>query len=243
MEKKIFNLATFPTRIGSLEDCINSIIHQADEIHIYMNNYDTVPEFLIHPKITCYLGKTHVHPVYGPTGDLGDVGKFINTPREKGYIFTVDDKLVYPVDYAEKMIETVEFYQRKAVISCHGRIFPPRAVTSYYGDLQEYFGCTKNVLTDRFAHELGTGVMCYHSDTFKIDLTWFGFTNGTDIQLSAVLQRKKIPILVRRHFMTWIKISKHYDSSVSISSQFSQSDADKFKADFVNRHQWEVNTL
>lgn len=242
MDKKIFNMATFPAREKALKDCIDSIINQADEIHVYLNEYDHVPDFLNHEKITAYMGTTYNHPVYGPCGDLGDVGKFIDTPNQKGYIFTVDDKLVYPADYAEKMIETVEQYKRKAVVSCHGRIFPNRAVRSYYGDILEYFGCTRNVLQDRFAHELGTGVMCFHSDTLTIDLTMFGFTNGTDIQLSAALQKMEIPILIRRHFMNWIQISKNYDPAISISTQFSQSANDKFKADYINKQTWEVRT-
>ena len=98
MEKITFNMATMPERIRALEEVIPTIIHQCDELNIYLNLFETVPGFLKHPKIKIYRSQDCL-------GDLGDVGKFYKCDEwTEGYIFTVDDKLLYPKTYVKDMI-------------------------------------------------------------------------------------------------------------------------------------------
>jgi len=115
-ETVTFNLAAIPSRTESLHKVILSILPQADAVNVYLNGFETVPQFLYHPKIHCYKSQEEV-------GDLGDAGKFYRVASLKGYIFTVDDDLVYPKDYAETLIRQIERFKRKAVITCHGRRF------------------------------------------------------------------------------------------------------------------------
>src|SRR5690349_16831772 len=117
-EKITFNMASFPPRIESMEDTLASIYDQADEINIYLNDYKQVPEYLKKKKINVFRSQDQY-------GEIGDVGKFFCYDQWEGYVFTVDDKLIYARNYAQLMIESIEKFQRKAVISCHGRIFNP----------------------------------------------------------------------------------------------------------------------
>ncbi|WP_422824221.1 glycosyltransferase [Xenorhabdus thailandensis] len=42
--------------------------------------------------------------------------------NKTGYLFTLDDDLIYPPDYIEKLIEKIEKYERNVFICVHGNI-------------------------------------------------------------------------------------------------------------------------
>jgi len=229
-------MTTFPARRYSFEDAVKSLIPQCDFLNIYLNDYDEIPSFLIHPKINAVLSKNEL-------GNLGDVGKFYFCDTwEEGYIFTVDDKFIYPENYTQFMISKAEQYQRKAVISCHGRILDIPCETYYYG-AKEFFGLLGTVEKDRFVHELGTGAMCFHKDILNnvpISLEIFPRANMTDIYFSIFLQEHKIPILVAEHRAGWTILNNKHDENYSIHYTFNHSGKDRFQTDLVNNFNWKI---
>ena len=97
-------MASIPEREHALEDSVASILPQCDQFNIYLNNWDVVPDFLNHKKINVFRSQDEL-------GDLGDVGKFFCCDSwNDAYIFTVDDKLLYPRNYAKQMIGKIEQY-------------------------------------------------------------------------------------------------------------------------------------
>ena len=233
----IFNMASMPSRIPALEESIPRMLLQCDELHIYLNEYPYVPEVLNDPRIILYHSDDHL-------GDLGDVGKFFNAARwtdREAYIFTVDDKILYPPDYAQKAVEAIEEYQRKAVVAFHGRNLKKNC-SSYYFDFAEFFLVYGTVLFDTFAHELGTGAMAFHSDTVPaFNLSIFPAINMTDIWFSMFLQKKQIPILIRRHQKGWIRMSRRHDDNYSIHAQCNQNDA--YQTQVVNGFDWKIHRV
>jgi hypothetical protein len=235
---RIFNMATMPSRIKSLQDTVASILPQADQLNIYLNDFDTVPDFLKHPKINARLSKD----VYG---DLGDVGKFLflEDIPDNAWMFTVDDKFTYPKDYAAYMISKLETYKRKIVVSLHGRIFfTDRPSNSYYFDCEWFFGCLQHWPDDKWAHEIGTGVMAVHSKLltdFGCDLEIFKRINMTDIYFSMWAQRYKIPQLVAGHKQGYLKIILKHDDRYSIHAM--NNTRDKIHTDTINAVKWEIH--
>jgi hypothetical protein len=235
-EKIIYNMATMPPRIKALEESIARILPQCDIINIYLNDFKSIPDFLKHPKIKIFKSQDHL-------GDLGDVGKFFKCSSWKNaYIFTVDDKLLYPSNYTERMIEVVEKYKREAVISAHGRIFFDRPCKTYYYDAKEFRGCLMGFQEDKFVHELGTGAMAFHTDTLpKVDLSIFKTINMTDIWFSIFLQKRKIPIMNPARPERWIWISHLHDDSYSIHNYCNKND--KYQTEIINTIKWNINTV
>ena len=235
-EKVTFNMATMPARIEALKETLPIILPQCDEIHIYLNHFEAVPDFLKHPKITTYLSSEHL-------GDMGDVGKFYNSDNWKeGYVFTVDDKILYPKDYVQKMIACIEKYKRKAVVSAHGRIFNDRKCTSYYFDYKEFLGCTMANSTDRFVPEIGTGAMAFHVDTIpEVSLEIFPLTNMTDIYFSMWMQKLKVPMVNPVRPKSWIKISQRHDDRYSIHNIWNKND--KVHTDLINSITWKIREV
>lgn len=223
-------MASFPGRENSLEEAVKSILPQCDELNIYLNNYNSVPSYLQHPKINVFRSQEEL-------GDLGDVGKFYTVADQDGYIFTVDDKLIYPGNYVAEMISAIEKYNRKAVVSCHGRNVKPNC-ESYYHDYYKTFRCLDAVVNDEFAHVVGTGVLAWHSSTIEVELSAFKSSNMSDIWFSILLQKEKVPALILNHAARWILMSRKHNERLSISRQCSYNDGPQTAA--VNSIKWNI---
>lgn len=230
-----FHMATMPPRIESLKDSIPSILNQCSHLYIYLNNFNGyIPRILKHRKITPFLSENHL-------GDLGDVGKFyLCDSWDKGYHFTADDKIIYPSGYSYYMISKIEQYQHKCAVSLHGRNFHSRGCNSYYFDCKNEFNCYMGA-QEQFAHEIGTGVMAFHSDTFMPSLNWFPYINMTDILISVALQKLSIPMLIADFKRGYIKRSTRHDDSYSIHHQCNRSD--KLQTKIVNSIKWKINIV
>lgn len=227
-----FHMATMPSRVVALFDTVNSILPQCDQLHIYLNNFEQVPAFLIHPKITTYRSQHHL-------GDIGDVGKFYKVADQRGYIFTVDDKIIYPPDYVEQMIATIELTNRKAAVSNHGRNFyTNRKCRSYYFDCHTFMYMLDQDL--QFVHEVGTGVLAWHSSTLTAPLHWFPHSNMTDIYFSIECQKLNIPLVIHPHKKDWLKLGNRHDENISIHASCNRRD--EFQTKVVNDFNWEINT-
>ena len=87
-DKKVtVSIATIPSRKEALKATINSLINQVDKIHVYLNNYEKIPNCLTYnsyklktqglKKIEYFRSQDYE--------DLGDVGKFYWGAIIKGY--------------------------------------------------------------------------------------------------------------------------------------------------------------
>ena len=228
-------MATMPPRVEALKDSIPSILPQCSRLFVYMNNFNgVIPEILKHPKITIYESEKEI-------GDLGDVGKFYNCEEwEPGYHFTADDKIIYPENYSEYMIATIEKYNREAVVSLHGRLFHNRPSRSYYFDVARFYGCLQNH-PENFVHEIGTGVLAFHTDTLRPQLEWFPRINMTDIYFSIECQKRKVPLLVAAHSVGFVRISTRHDDNYSIHAHCNKND--KVQTDLINGFTWHLRKL
>jgi len=232
-ERVSFNMATMPQRVVALEDTVKTISPQCDELNIYLNNFDHTPDFLIHKKINVFRSQDHL-------GDMGDVGKFYKVASQKGYIFTVDDKILYPPDYVIQMVDTIERTNRKAAISNHGRnFFKNRPSTSYYFDIESQFSYLVTY-PFTFVHEIGTGVLAFHNDMCTATLDWFPNSNMTDIYFSIECQKRGIPLVIHPHKAGWLKLGTKHDESYSIHAFCNRSD--EFQTKVVNDFKWQILT-
>ncbi len=230
-DKITASMATMPGREKSLEETVASIINQVDELHIYMNEIEHFPMFAHNPKIKILFSKDH-------HGDLGDAGKFFTSDKIAGYHFTIDDDIIYPSNYVNTLIAAIEKHDRKCVVSCHGRIFNKLPVASYYKNHTQAFSCLHNVLENVYAHVIGTGVLAYHTDTIKVNLSVFEYSNMADIWFSKHCNEHNVPRLIIAHKAAWIKLSKKYDETGSIFTH--QSINDSIQTEITNSVTWDT---
>ena len=182
------NIATYAPRKESLKRMIQSIENQVDSINIYDNE---------------------IQPV-----NLTDNGKFfrLDSITKPEYYLCMDDDLIYPPDYVERMIEAIERYN--CIVSFHGRQLLGTGLEYYKG--HKSFHCLHGVIHDEMVDVVGTGVTGFSTEYFKPKgLAYSPDKKMSDLifSLEAAMQGKQMGVI--SHAPNWIK---HIDNKETIHS-------------------------
>lgn len=183
-DKIIYNISSF-NRPKTLIKTIESIYKQCDLINVVLNNYDEIPVELYDNKIKIFIGDN----------DRGDAYKFYQLSKSDGYYFTIDDDLEYSENYTNYLIDMVDKYERKKIITLHGRNFNTFPIKSYYNDkiYLSHFSKTQN--NDEKVQFGGTGVMAFHTDLLKINIDYFRLPNMADVWIGKYAKENNIDII------------------------------------------------
>jgi len=186
--KRIYNIASYQ-RPQQLIRCIESIFDQSDIINVALNCYDEIPVELYDKKINIYICDN----------SLGDAFKFIALQNSNGYFFSCDDDIIYPKDYSKFMIEAVNRYKRKNIISLHGRSFNNFPILSFYRSSINRGYCLRTHEKDTVVQFGGTGVMCFHTDLMKIPISYFEHPNMADVFIGKFAKENNIKTICAKH--------------------------------------------
>lgn len=186
-------IASQPNREKGLIDVVYELLPQCDRMCICLNGYASIPKAL--PKndklvIVC-AGTSY------PTKDLGCNNKMLWLGEFPGYYATVDDDLHYPPNYIRELKRKVDLYNRKAICSFHGHLYPMSNGKIDFSKKKILWfkrPDTKDIVCQR----LGMGVaMCYPK---TLGLTCKPFLSkpknfGDDEIMAVLCQKKEIPMV------------------------------------------------
>lgn len=193
---KIASLATVPDRVHRLGDVVESLLPQVDRVNVYLNGHTELPVCLQRDTVRVAWSCAH--------GDMGDAGKFFWAGAlRNSYHFTCDDDIAYPRDYASTLIDAIERYDRRAIVSVHGAVLH-EPLTSYYRNRTTY-PCLGDVAVDHQADVLGTGVLAYHTSTVQLSFHDFHAPNMADIWCAIAAKRQDVPRVVIAHRRGWLR--------------------------------------
>lgn len=179
-------IASIPQREAMLEKTVMSIIDQADRIHVCLNGYSHVPEFLNHYRIEVFMSDN----------SKGDWEKVDVLKGSLGYMLTCDDDLVYPETYVDDM----KRMYGSGIMSLHGTRFDRLPITSYYKDIsRSKFHCLGRVGKPEQVHTIGTGCAIWHTDNFDHSKANFTLKNAADIVLSYYAMKQGCMLYVGKH--------------------------------------------
>lgn len=223
-DKIFFSLATIPSRQASLDRTIRSVVHQGSYVFVYLNGYKEVPKILNYPNVKPILGK-----------DIGDIGKFVGLERANGYCLTIDDDIIYPSDYAKRMVSAIEEHRRKSIIAVHGSVININRMNNYYKDrsLTHYRAALNQY---RFVHVAGTGTVAYHTDTIRFPLSLFEVPNMADIWVAVESQRRNVPIRLIPRPALWLKDCPEAIHGPSIYSQSKNKQHGSFQTEVIKKY-------
>jgi hypothetical protein len=103
------------------------------------------------------------------------------------------------------MIAKCKEYGNTRVITLHGRNFSSFPIASYYRSATERYTCLNAVNKNVIVQFGGTGVMCFHTDLFKLPIEYFIYPNMADVWIGKYCMENKIEILCVRHDSGYIK--------------------------------------
>ena len=228
-EPVIASLASVRGREAMLADAVASLLPQVDRLHVYLNNYGDVPGFLDDPRIDVVRSAAY--------GDLGDAGKFFWAGvGEAGYRLICDDDLIFPPNYAARMIGKAKAQQNQAVIGIHG-ILLKQPIAEYYGKaarhVQNYH---HDCVRDHAVHVLGTGAVAYHTSTLRLGRQDFQHPNMADIWLAGQAQAQDVPLICATRPYNWIIQNKLASALPTIYAESHHKTASDFDTGAVQNH-------
>ena len=238
-QKVHVGIASIPSREKMLQRTIESLIYQVDKIHVYLDEYNNVPEFLNNPKIKVYRSLD----MELSWNDFGKFFSIIQGPLRDNksiYFFACDDDLLYPGDYVYQMINHIENNNRKAIIGLHGILLNDK-VKNYYKD-RRTIGCLQTSISNQFVDLLGTGAMAFHSTTIDFSKNRFPniieYRNMADIHIGFMCQVHNIPMLCVKHEGNWLTYMEPEETI------FDEAKNDcKKQTELVNSIKWKIHTL
>jgi hypothetical protein len=190
-------IASIPERELMLKKTILSLASQVDRIYVSLNNYDYIPKFL------------KPYNAILTDNSKGDSERYRFVDDIKGYIFTVDDDLMYPANYINTLIKGVDKY--RCVCSLHGRSYPNRPIRGFQKDFNGY-PCLGDVMQDTLVDVGGTGVMGWHSYYLKVRYENFGAANMADIWFAKLCYEQNIKIVCLAHRQGYLKYQYPLDT-------------------------------
>jgi len=185
-------MANIPGRIDHLPEVINGIKDQVDYLFVYCNykkeEEHLIPECLNKPWIIVFKAWEEV-------GDLFCDGKYypIQYIRD-GYIFGIDDDIVYPSNYIQIGIDGLERYGRKIFVSYHGGIISNDKSVNFC-ETRNLYHFDDMVPEDVKVNICGSGASAWHKKEVDISYLECHTHNITDCYLAVMLQKQKIPIM------------------------------------------------
>lgn len=223
----VASLCSIPSRVESLKDTVKSILPNVDRLHVFLNNYDFVPDFLNDNKIIVARSQDY--------GDYGASNKFFWSDKIYNcYHFVCDDDLIYTQEYFKIMKNAIDKSQRKNIYSFLGAIlFDKEKFTDYYKSKISFHMRTKR-LEEIPVHICGTGVLAYHTSSIIVSINDFKYKNMADIWFGVIGQKQKVPFRL-------IGYEGPMEKYMIISSKYNKRDTIYFHSYRLNDNH-EMNT-
>ncbi|WP_054707056.1 glycosyltransferase [Bacillus sp. JCM 19041] len=190
-------MAALPSRFENLKEIIPPLLKQCDRMFIHVNGAKECPAFL----------KNESKIKFSFSSDnLGGQMAFKEFPNTKGYYFCVDDDLIYPNDYIEKMISLMKAHNNRIIACVHGSSFNYNApIDRVFKNKTNSYLSYKGLEKHSRALIPGVGTSCMHTDSFVIKPSDFPYQNMRDAFIACKAAKEGIPIFAIKRPDNWIK--------------------------------------
>ncbi len=183
---RIAAIATMASRVQSFERAFPAIHAQVDHVYVYLDGYSAIPAFLEdRERISVF----HAQDV----GDLHASSRFLCLQQLSvpTVVFMMDDDIIYPLDYADRMIQALQQCGGRAIVGVLGRIFLPPHVSYVHHVATMHFERPVERIVN--VHELGTGTCAFVSANFDVDPRSWDRTDMDDITVAIEAQKRRLP--------------------------------------------------
>jgi hypothetical protein len=187
-----------PARLETFEKVLPAIHAQVDHVFIYLDGFSAPPALLQGlDRITVRNARD--------VGDLHCSSRFLCLQDlvAPAVVAIVDDDIVYPPDYVDRLVKWLQYVDGRAVVGVHGRIFkaPHR---SYVHDA-DALHFAAGLARPRQVHELGTGTCAFVSSRFDVNPTEWRRCNMDDLCVAAEAQLRGLPLVAVARAPQWLK--------------------------------------
>lgn len=204
--KTTVGIATWKPRLPTIKHTLDSLKNQVDEIHVFLNDYNHIPDYL--PQIS----NVFYHHENGKNYRAAAKFRFQEISKAD-YYFSCDDDIIYPSDYVEKSI-SFEQNNPNFIYTYHGKTVDSnfqKTARFQYSDFRKRNDSHRTLIA-------GSGVMFWNLNYVKIPFEIFDFDFKNDeIQASLWLHKNGIKIICPEKEDSWLKTCADADQINSIS--------------------------
>lgn len=197
-------IAVMPNRIENLKIILPILLEQCDNLYIHVNGDAVCPDFIKNNKKIKYSSSTD---------NKGGEMAFIGVDQTEGYYLVVDDDLLYPKDYVEKMISLMNKFDNKIIATVHGSNFTPGEPN--FIKKRQMFKSYKSLDKDTKVMIVGVGTLCINTKNFKITPKDFPYHNMRDAVVSCKAAKEGVPIIALKRDEHWITKLNNYGASIN----------------------------
>lgn len=194
----VATLATLARREDSFRQMLPTILGQVDHTFIALGGYPDVPDFLRGlERVSVFLCES------GP--DLGASSRFLclEALNRLAVVLVVDDDILYPPDYAARMVEGLDRFGGQALLGVHGRIFlPPHASYSEHAFSHHFQAALEGA---SHVHEVGVGTCAFLSDRLAVDPRSWDRYDMDDIVLAIEAEKRGLPRIAIDREKNWLR--------------------------------------
>jgi len=235
-------MATIPERMEILPRVIGSLLPQVDRLNVMLNGHSNDQAAIFFNR---YFFDNRIN-FFRRNNKMTDAEKYYKVEDVGyGYVFTCDDDLWYHPDYVKYMISKIEQYERKAVVTLHGRVWNELPITSFYRDRAEInpwdgteipnrmYRCLEPVEGDHRIHCGGDGVMAWHTDTLLMRYDYCELPDMSQLWMALVCNQRDIPQIAVEHpagFVVDLLTEDMFETSI-----WNRNKHDKVQTQLVNK--------
>jgi hypothetical protein len=217
------SVCSIPVRQQQLEQVVERILPQVDHLHVYLDKYPAVPPFLKDNRaITVWRSQDQGR-------DHRDNAKFLPYDALKAscdqfYYVTVDDDLIYPMDFVGTLLANLDRFERRVVAGLHGVVYEEEPSGYFRRRFIHHFNLGTH--GPCLVNNLGTGTMAFHSDLFAVlnPRTW-DMGGMVDIFMSIEARRAGAPMLCIERTDGWLQESRMPADNPTLFNEFSEKEA------------------
>lgn len=199
-----------PGRDTALWKTIKSILPQLDRLYLFFDRFETV-QVVRDPKIVCLYSQLF--------GDHRESGKFLGLlmSRNDPYYFALDDQIVYPPDYVDRMLTYLKENPSDVAAGVHGINFRD-GFDDYSADTEIYH------FSDKLSHGrevdlLGTGSVAFRTQKLGFDVRQWRQKNMPDLLFALECKKRGIKLAMVPRDTGWLIAQGRTDSDEATQSR------------------------
>ncbi|MFP7288844.1 hypothetical protein SFC15_21805 [Shouchella clausii] len=190
-------MAALPSRFSHLPKIIPILLKQCDLMYIHINGANDCPAF---------LKKESKIKLSFSNKNLGGQMAFRGYPQTQGYYFCVDDDLIYPANYVERMVALMKAHNNNIIACVHGSSFDYRApIKQVFKNKTNPHLSYKGLDVDSQVLIPGVGTSCMHSSSFVVKPSDFPYQNMRDAFIACKAAKEGVPIIAIKRPDNWIQ--------------------------------------
>jgi hypothetical protein len=190
-------MATIPSRADIVERAVSSIYAQVDELRVVFNDYERIPGWAAEDE--------KIIPLLNRPDRYSSAAVWLHLDDVDGYVFVVDDDLVYPAEYVQVMRARLEALELAAVVTAFG-VLLKEPFFDYLAD-RTVITLTTELTIDTRVHLGGVGCCAFHTDTLRPRIADFPDLHSRDPWFAIKAARHGVPIICIARPRCWIEKS------------------------------------